>query len=124
MNTLETVQNYLEAIYILSLKSSTVRAIDVCNYLDFKRSTVSVALGKLKDEDYLYIEDNLIHLTPKGLKEAKRMYERHELIARIFMDLGVDEETAYHDSCMVEHDLSDKTFKAIKAYYQKRKTIH
>lgn len=121
MNTLETTQNYLEAIHILSLKGIRPRAVDVCEYLGFKRSTVSVALKKLAEEGYLNVKDNIITLTQKGLKEAQKTYERHETLAHIFIDLGVTEDIAYHDACLLEHDLSDETFTAIKRYYQEHK---
>ena len=119
MNVLETRQNYLEAIYVISLKTAHVRAIDVCDYLGFKRPTVSVAIKKLTEEGYLTVTDNIIALTQKGLDEALKTYERHETLAHLFMSLGVDRETAYHDACLVEHDLSDATFAAIKDYYNK-----
>ena len=119
MSSLETIQNYLEAIHILHLEKNYVRAIDIAEYLGFKRSTVSVALKKLLAEDYIKIEDNFISLTTKGQKEAERTYERHETLAKMFMMLGVDKDTAYHDACLIEHDLSDSTFEAIKRHYKK-----
>ena len=118
MNTLETIQNYLEAIHILSLKNNRVRAIDICDYLGFRRSTVSVAIKKLQEEDYVTVTDNIITLTEKGLSEAQRTYDRHETLAHIFIALGIDEDTAYHDACLCEHDLSESTYAAIKKYYQ------
>lgn len=121
MNKLETRQNYLEAIFIIAKQKGNVRAIDIAEYLSFSRPTVSIAIRQLKEEGYLEIEDNTIKLSDKGIAEAEKMYERHELIASILMDLGVKEELAYQDSCLVEHDLSDESFAAIKEYYLKKK---
>ncbi len=114
MKKQETIQNYLEAIHILSLKNKKVRSIDVVNYLNFSRPTVSVALKELEDDAYLIIEDNLIYLTEKGKAVATTMYERHEYIAKLLIKLGVNEKTAYEDSCLIEHDISKETFEAIK----------
>lgn len=114
MNRNETRENYLEAIHIISLKKQGVKAIDVANYLGFARATVSIALKELEKEDYIKFEKYNIFLTPKGLKIANTMYERHEYIAKLLMHLGVDEKTAYEDSCKIEHDLSSKSFEAIK----------
>ena len=114
MNRNETRENYLEAIHIISLKKQGVKAIDVANYLGFARATVSIALKELEKEDYIKFEKYNIFLTPKGLKIANTMYERHEFIAKLLMHLGVDEKTAYEDSCKIEHDLSSKSFEAIK----------
>lgn len=114
MNKDETVQNYLEAIHITSLKKEKVRAIDVVNYLHFSRPTVSIALKKLETDGYIEIKNNIIFLTEKGNKVASLMYERHEYIAKVLMYLGVSKEKAYEDSCLVEHDLSEESFIAIK----------
>lgn len=117
MNKTETRQNYLEAIYIISKQKGNVRSIDVAEYLSFSRPTVSIALKQLKDEGYLDVVDNLIKLSSIGIAEAEKMYERHEMIAQILIDLGVKENIAYNDSCLIEHDLSDESFAAIKNYY-------
>ena len=114
MKRSETIQNYLEAIHIISLKKDVVKAIDVAEYCGFSRPTVSVALKELENEGYIHVENYHILLTPKGKKEAKKMYERHEYIAKLLMKLGVDEKTAYEDSCLVEHDISVRSFNAIK----------
>ena len=110
----ETIQNYLEAIYITSLKKEKIRAIDIVKYLHFSRPTVSVALKQLETEGYIEINNNIIILTKKGNDVAKIMYERHEYIAKILMHIGVSKEKAYEDSCLVEHDLSEESFMAIK----------
>ena len=49
MSVTESKENYLEIIYILSLKNAQVRAIDIANYLGFSRASVSIALKLLKD---------------------------------------------------------------------------
>lgn len=110
----ETIQNYLEAIYIISLKKEKVHAIDVVNYMNFSRPTVSISLKKLEKEEYITINKKEICLTEKGKKVASLMYERHEYIAKVLMSLGVSEKQAYDDSCLVEHDLSEESFEAIK----------
>lgn len=117
----ETIQNYLEAVYIISLQKDTVRAIDIVNYLKFSRPTVSVALKQLEAEEYINIDANKISLTQKGIEVAKIMYERHEFIAQMLIKLGVSEKQAYEDSCLVEHDLSEESFVAIKNAAEKIK---
>ena len=110
----ETIQNYLEAIYITSLEKGSVRAIDLANYLQFSRPTVSISVKQLEKDGYITVENNAIILTETGKQIATTMYERHEYIARILMKLGVDKTTAYEDSCLIEHDLSSESFAAIK----------
>lgn len=110
----ETIQNYLEAIYFIQLEKGKVRAIDVVKYMKYSRPTVSVALKQLETDGYITIEKNLICLKPEGVKIAKAMSERHEYIAKLLMSLGVSKARAYEDSCLIEHDLSAESFKAIK----------
>ncbi len=114
MKKSETIQNYLEAIHIISLEKDYVKAIDVVRYLGFSRPTVSVALKELESAGYIEISGNRITLTEAGKNEAERMYERHEYIAKVLIKLGVDPKVAYEDSCRVEHDISAETFEAVK----------
>ncbi|MCR4808094.1 MAG: metal-dependent transcriptional regulator [Lachnospiraceae bacterium] len=113
----ESGEMYLETIYVLSLESSEVRAIDVGEYMGFSKPSVSRALGLLKDEGLLKKDDNgYIKLTEAGNILAKRIYERHTVLSKLFMGLGVDEKTATEDACRIEHYISDTTFDAIKAH--------
>ncbi len=118
MNQNETIENYLETIYILIQKKGNIHAIDVSNELQYSKATISIMLKKYAAEGYLVVDENgNIILTEEGNKIAEKMYERHNMIAKLFMELGVDEETAYKDSCKIEHDLSEKTFECIKKFY-------
>ena len=113
----ESGEMYLESIYVLSQKSSTVRAIDVGDYLGYSKPSVSRALGLLKDEGLVKKDANgFLKLTEAGNILAKRIYERHTVLTRLLINIGVDEETAAEDACRIEHYISDKTFDAIKAH--------
>ena len=116
----ESGEMYIEAIYVLSQNSSAVRAIDVGDYLGYSKPSVSRALGLLKDESLVKKDnDGYLKLTAAGEILAKRIYERHTVLSTLFMNLGVDEETAAEDACRIEHYISDKTFDAIKAHMKK-----
>ena len=120
MSLQESGEMYLETIYVLSKESSTVLAIDVGNELGYSKPSVSRALGVLKDKGYIEKSDNgSIKLTKEGEKIAKTIYERHNVLSTLFMNLGVDKKTATEDACRIEHYISDKTFKAIKAHMAK-----
>jgi Mn-dependent DtxR family transcriptional regulator len=119
---LEAGENYLENIYIETLKLGKVRSIDICNSLKYSKPTVSVMMKQFRENDYITMdEDGYITLTDKGRTIAEKMYERHMLLAEILMKLGVDEETAFKDACKIEHDISEKSFDLIKKYYKERK---
>ena len=111
---------YLEAILMLKNKNGSVRSIDIANYLNFTKPSVSVAMKSFREEGYITVDaDGGILLTEKGLAIAEKMFERHQIIAKALMALGVDEETAYEDSCKIEHDISSLSFEKIKEHLTK-----
>ena len=120
MKIMKSAENYLETIYILSKKQANVRSIDIANELSFSKPSVSVAMKKFREDGYINVDDNgLITLTEKGEKIATSMYEKHNIIAKALISLGVDEKTAYDDSCKIEHVISDESFSKIKAHMEK-----
>lgn len=120
----ESAENYLEAILMIKKEKGYVRSIDIANKLNFTKPSVSVAMKNFREEGYITVDvDGGITLTEKGLTIAENIYERHQIIARALMSLGIDEETAYTDSCKIEHDISDKTFNAIKNHMKLHKTL-
>lgn len=120
MRIKESAENYLETIYMLSKKTKYVRSIDVANELGFSKASVSVAMKSFREEGYIVTDaDGGIKLTEKGLSIAERMCERHNVIAGALIALGVSEETAFVDSCKIEHDISEESFKKIKEFLAK-----
>ena len=116
----ESSENYLESILMIKRKNGSVRSIDIAHELSFTKPSVSVAMKNLREADYIKIDENgLISLTEKGLEIAERMYERHQVIAKALIMLGVNEENAYNDRCKKEHDISIENFDKIKAYLKK-----
>lgn len=117
MRASEAIENYLEAILVLSGEKDGVHAIDMAIYLGYSRPTISIMLKQMREKGYVTVDDeNHIELTETGRAIAVRIYERHQLLSRLLMDLGVSEQVARDDACKIEHDLSDETFEAIKRY--------
>ena len=117
MSMHESAEMYLETIYTLSLNSTCVRSIDVAEALNYSRPSVSRAVGLLKKDGYLLMdEEGFLSLTEEGRALAERIYERHTVLTAALEALGVDKETAAEDACKIEHDISDRTFDAIKAH--------
>ncbi len=116
----ESGEMYLETIYILSKKLSNVRSIDVSAYMGFSKPSVSRAIGLLKKENLVTVDrQGFLTLTEAGEKKAAVIYERHQLLTQLLINIGVDEKTAEEDACRVEHYISDATFDAIKAHVEK-----
>ena len=116
MRTHESGEDYLETILLLYRKQGYVRSTDVANAMNYTKASISRAVKILKEEDYIYMDQNkMIFLTEKGEKKALEIHERHEVIREFLMVvLNVDEETADHDACHIEHVVSPVTFEGIK----------
>ena len=122
-NKKESIEDYLEKIYMLKEKQELVRAIDLANFMNFSKASVSIALKKLKSYKYVLVNENTgdISLTPEGEAIAKATYERHVIVSHFLISIGVKEEIAYKDACAIEHILSDETFEILKERYNNRK---
>ena len=114
----ESGEMYLETILILSGEKPAVRSIDVGEYMGFSKPSVSRAVGKLKADGYISVDKSgYITLTESGRAIAERIYDRHNTLEKIFVTMGVDQETAEDDACKLEHYLSDTTYEAMKKYF-------
>ena len=117
MALLESGENYLETILVLTKKNGSVRSIDIAEALEFTKASVSRAMSILKRDNFIIMEpDGRILLTKEGQKKAAAVYDRHlTLITFIHEYLGVDAEIAKKDACRIEHIISPETMAAIKA---------
>lgn len=117
MSIRESGEMYLETILILSRSNSEVHSIDVADYMNVSKPSVSRAVGILKNAGYIVTgKDNSLVLTDMGLEAAERIYDRHITIAEMLRSLGVSEENAVNDACKMEHDISEETFLAFKKH--------
>ena len=115
MALLESGEMYLESIYVLSKTKTDIHAIDICEYMGYSKPSVSRAMGILKKDNYITVDEcSHIHLTESGLIAAERIYERHTIITNFLVRLGVSEEIAATDACKIEHIISDESLDAIK----------
>ena len=120
---LESLENYLETILMLSHSDNLVRSIDIANELDYSKPSISVAMKNLRANGYIVMDDNgYITLTETGREIAQKMYDRHTLISDWLILLGVDKKTAVSDACKMEHGMSEESFLAIQKHIEKWKT--
>ena len=115
MNLAESGEMYLESILVLSRTLPKIRAIDICEYMNYSKPSISRAVGILKDGGMITVDDDEgIKLTDAGLVIAEKIFERHNIITDVLVQLGVDQKTASYDACRIEHVISEKSFAAIK----------
>jgi len=113
----ESGEMYLETIHVLLQKNGSVRSIDISEHMGYSKPSVSRAVGLLKNGGYILVDkDGFITLTDSGEKVANKIFERHTILSKMLMALGVDPETAAEDACRLEHAISDKSFEAIKKH--------
>lgn len=119
----ESSENYLETILVLSKSLPVVRAVDIAGELEFKKSSVSVAMKHLRENNYITVTDaGWIYLTETGKEIAEMIFERHKLLTSWLEKLGVDKDTASNDACKMEHVISQMSFEAIKKHVEKTQT--
>ena len=110
-------EDYLETILMLSKKRPVVRSVDIATELDFKKSSVSVAMKKLRESGHITVSpEGYIYLTESGKEIASRIYEPHILLSSWLERLGVSPEIAVQDACKMEHIISPESFEAIKKH--------
>lgn len=116
-----SAEMYLETIYMLYKEKIYVRSIDIAERMNYSKPSVSRAVGLLKKANYIIVDpDGYITLTGEGLLLAQKIYERHTVLSKVLMMLGVDEETASEDACRIEHVISDQSFDTLKRYLEKQ----
>lgn len=122
MSLQESGEMYLETILILSKKNSSVRSMDIAEYMGYSKPSVSRAVGILKKGGFVAADKNgYLILTESGAEIANKIYERHRLLTEFLVHLGVDDKTAAEDACKIEHDISDASFEAIKKHAGRQK---
>ncbi len=110
-------EDYLEAMLMMKEQHGYIRSIDVAEQLKVTKPSVSYATKRLRENGYITMDkDGLITLSESGMEIATRMYERHKLLSKFLIRLGVNEAQAREDACKIEHDLSQESFEAIKAH--------
>ena len=117
MHLQESGEMYLETIHLLTQKMGVVRSIDICEHMGYSKPSVSRAMGLLKEGGYIVVEKGgHIVLTDAGREVAEKIYNRHTLLSKFLISIGVDETVAAEDACKLEHHISDETFNAIKKH--------
>ena len=114
----ESAENYLETILMLSKKLPVVRSVDIANELDFKKSSVSIAMKNLREGGKITVtQAGYIYLTDSGREIAELIYERHQWLTNWLISLGVDSNIAAEDACKMEHVISKESFEALKNHF-------
>lgn len=114
----QSQEDYLEAIYVLSFEEEHVRMSDVAKHLSVSKPSVNKAINLLQEKGLLHHQHyGTILLTEQGKALAKKVYERHKVIKRFFVEiLKVNETVAEEEACRVEHCIGEDTIEKLKDY--------
>lgn len=115
----ESEEMYLETILRLCERSANVRSIDIAEELNYSRPSVSKAVGLLQSKGYIAVDGGSIRLTPTGRERAEMVYERHQVLTKLFMKMGAPKSLAEDNACRIEHVVSEEMFGLIKNYLEK-----
>ncbi len=110
-----SIEDYIEAIYIIESTGESARSVDIANRLGVSKPAVNKAMNELLKLGYIEKERyGSITLTEKGKKIGKKVYGIHVTIRDFLIQIGVSEKTADIDCCLIEHVISEETLNAIK----------
>lgn len=116
----ESEEMYLETILLLKTKNGNVRSIDIATELDYSRPSVSRAVNLLQNNGYITIEKNgEISFTEEGERKATDIYERHDIISKVLMKLGAQQQVAEDNACRIEHVITPELMQTLKDYLEK-----
>ena len=113
-----TMENYLEAIYELSIDGNGARVSDIAERLGVTKASTNSAMATLAEKGLIKNEKyKEIFLTPTGLEQARLTFSKHQVIKKFFIDvLNIDASTADTDACAIEHVISNTSIVAMKAF--------
>ena len=110
-------EDYLKTILILQEQNGSVRSLDVAEYMHVSKPSVSKAMKLLQEGGYLEMDpDKRLHLTALGKTVAESVYEKHSVLVKALLAIGVTPEAAEKDACEIEHAISEETFIRVKAF--------
>lgn len=115
-----SMEDYLEAIYHIVQEKSAARAKDISERLRVNRSSVTSALHSLSKSKLInYTPYDIITLTPKGEKVAKKIIHRHTVLRDFFVNvLGVDAKGSEESACRMEHSVSELILERLEQFIQ------
>lgn len=112
-----TLEDYLEAIYQISLFNKVARSMEIADKLNVKRSSVTVALRSLADKGLInYQARSYVTLTDDGMTAARCVDRKHHVLSDLFIKLlGMTESEADKAACGMEHGMTAEVCKKMTA---------
>jgi DtxR family Mn-dependent transcriptional regulator len=115
-----SMEDYLEVIHHLIVKNRVARVRDIAGAMNVKMPSVTGALKKLGSKGLVnYDPHQVITLTHKGEKVAKRLVQTHQTVARFLINvLDIDFDVADQNACRIEHAIDDMVLSRLIKYIE------
>ena len=113
-----SLEDYLEAIYVIASEKNAARATDVGERLGVANSSVTNALQSLVKKKLVRHQPyDLITLTPRGESVARGIVRRHRVLKDFFVNvLSVTEDVGEDCACKIEHVVPDEVLERFVDY--------
>jgi DtxR family manganese transport transcriptional regulator len=119
-HSLETAEDYVEAIAELTESTGEARAVDLARRLGVSHVTVIRTVARLQRDGYTSSQPyRAIFLTARGARLARKSRERHALVVDFLRSLGIPESVVQEDAEGIEHHVSAKTLAAFRRHLAK-----
>jgi DtxR family Mn-dependent transcriptional regulator len=116
MNKLSaSLEDYLECIYNKISLNNSVKAIEISKALDVSRASVTEALNKLAQKEYIkYGRYKAITITDTGIQKAKEIINKHKVLQDFFEKvLDIEKSEATETACKIEHVVTENILERI-----------
>jgi Mn-dependent DtxR family transcriptional regulator len=125
MNLTESMEMYLETIYLLERDHGHAHVAQIAKELEITKPSVTKAMNNLKDEGYIIKQAyGHINLTQKGLDESRKVFRKHSMITQFLEEsLGLSPDEADDNACRMEHVVTDAMLDAIEEYLKEKKPL-
>lgn len=113
----ETAEDYVELIADLIEANGEARVVDLSQRFGVSNATVNKVITRLKKEGLVNSQPyRSLFLTKEGSELAQACKERHDIVVKFLLALGISENTAEMDAEGIEHHVSKETLYAFKAF--------
>jgi len=113
----EVAEDYVEMIADLIAVNGEARAVDLAARFGVTAPTVNATIGRLQKDGLVSARPyRSIFLTEAGEELARICKERHNLVRRFLMAIGVPPDIADQDAEGVEHHVSPETLKQFEMF--------
>ncbi|MCW5943471.1 MAG: manganese-binding transcriptional regulator MntR [Fimbriimonadaceae bacterium] len=120
----ETAEDYVELIESLIRETGEARAVDLATRMGVSHVTVSKTVQRLQREGLVVTRPyRSIFLTERGIELAHDARERHRLVLRFLLELGVTPDVAEEDAEGIEHHVSPETLEQMRAFIAARESV-